>query len=215
MTMTRAATTFPCDAPFGGTDRMAHAPVSAHCPHTVGDEQLMLQYQGGDPVAFQALYQRFRDPLFRFIVRMATSKAEAEEIFQEVWLAVVRGKERYRPCARFVTYLFAIAHRRTLDRLRAHGRVDEQPLPDDDEYAIVDDVRVPPDLIAHTAQNAQALAAAIAALPMQQRNALLMQIEGGLSVEEIAQATQANRETVKSRLRYAMRHLRAALENRL
>ena len=67
--------------------------------------------------------------------------------------------------------------------------------------------------IALNAELGKALADAIALLPLAQREAFLMQAEGGLSLDEIAEASGASRETVKSRLRYANRRLRLALES--
>ena len=181
---------------------------------TQTDEELMQCWQRGDPAAFGVLYSRFADRLFRFVARLASSRAEAEEICQESWLAVIDGRARYQPSARFVTYLFAIAHRRSIDRLRRDGRHREAGPESYDLASIPDEGTLQPEGIAHNEQNASALLAAIAELPVLQREAFLMQAEGGMSLEEIAEATGAARETVKSRLRYASRRLRAALAGR-
>lgn len=180
----------------------------------LGDEQLMLRYQSGDASAFQQLYRRHCDRLYRFILRMAANPAETEEIFQEVWIAVIRTREGYTPSAKFVTWLFAIAHRRAMDRLRGQRRADEKldlsRSVDDDEF--IDMSQAEPGDVVWRAGAGQALLEAIAALPVLQREAFLLQAEGELSVEEIAKVTGTNRETAKSRLRYASRRLRAMLE---
>lgn len=180
-------------------------------PHTRSDETLMQDWQAGDPASFPLLYSRFADRLFRFVLRMAATRAEAEEICQETWLAVIDGRARYRPNARFVTYLFSIAQRRSIDRLRRSGRQAHIEPEDGDTSSQPDQRRGQPDHIAHDAQNAQALLAAIAELPALQREAFLMKAEGDMSLEEIAEATGSAREAVKSRLRYAMRRLRQAM----
>jgi RNA polymerase sigma-70 factor (ECF subfamily) len=191
---------------------VASAPIAQD--DALSDEQLMRRYRGGNANAFGQLYRRYSDRLHRFILRMAMSRDDADEIFQEVWIAVIRAKERYTPQAKFVTYLFAIAHRRAIDRLRSQSRMEE----DVDSSHVLDG-----DAIADTAQPeaadivwradaGQALLDAIAALPLLQREAFLLHAEGELSVEDIAQATGTNRETAKSRLRYANKRLRAALE---
>jgi RNA polymerase sigma-70 factor (ECF subfamily) len=177
------------------------------------DEELLRIYWGGDGDAFRVLYERHREHLYRFVLRLAASSTEGEEVFQETWLAVIHGRERFRADARFATYLFAIARRRAADRWRKRGTIVIEALPEI-EQPISD-----PELMAlygplDRAQNAQlgaALSAAIESLPMPQREAFLMQAEGDLSLEEIAQATQSNPETVKSRLRYATRRLRKSL----
>lgn len=175
----------------------------------VADEALMTRYRNGEADAFEALYRRHSGPLYRFIGRLMRRSSEADEVFQEVWLALIHGRERYEPTARFVTFLFAIAHRRVADRARRAGRAipdtieaaDDMPAGDPDPHASLQNVQL-----------GEALLQAIAALPWAQREAFLLQAEAGLTLEEIAQATDAPRETVKSRLRYANRHLRGALE---
>lgn len=93
------------------------------------DAALMAAYRGGDGQAFEVLYRRHRAPLYRFIARQLRDRGEAEEVFQEVWMAVVKGRERYQPSARFLTFLFAIAHRRIADRARKAVRRPQAPMP--------------------------------------------------------------------------------------
>jgi RNA polymerase sigma-70 factor, ECF subfamily len=178
---------------------------------TRSDEELIQSWQAGDPAAFSALYSRFADRLFRFVARMASSRAEAEEICQEAWLAVIDGRTRYQPSARFVTYLFSIARRRSIDRLRRNGRHRELGSESCDVELTQDEETLQPERVADNAHNAGVLIAAISELPALQREAFLMQVEGDMSLDEIALATDSAREAVKSRLRYAMRRLRAAL----
>ena len=171
----------------------------------------MQRYQTGENRAFEILYQRYRGRLHRFVRRMTGASVEADEIFQDVWLAVIKGKSRYVPSARFVTYLFAIAHNRAAEKLRTRGRSVIVKLQDDDDS--VPDGEPDPLSVALNAELGTALTDAIALLPAEQREAFLMQAEGGLSLDEIAEASGAPRETVKSRLRYANRRLRRALES--
>lgn len=178
------------------------------------DTQLMQRYRSGDADAFSALYLRYRDRLHRYILRMVSTAAEAEETFQDVWLAVIRDKARYRPDAKFVTFLFTIAHQRCIDRWRFHERVVEEPILATDANAIADESYREPDRVAQTADNAQALLVAVAQLPALQREAFLLQADGEMTIEDIAQATQTSRETVKSRLRYARRRLRQGLRSK-
>ena len=171
----------------------------------------MQRYQRGDNRAFEVLYQRYRGRLHRFVRRMTGPSVEADEIFQDVWLAVIKGKRRYAPTARFVTYLFAIAHNRAAEKLRTRGRCVIVELLDDDGG--VPDGELDPLSVTLNAELGKALADAISLLPAEQREAFLMQAEGDLSLDEIADASGAPRETVKSRLRYASRRLRRALES--
>lgn len=182
------------------------------------DEACMARYRDGDERAFRALYLRYRDKLYRYTLRLAAHPQEAEEVFQEVWLAVVRGKAGYTPGASFAAWLFAIAHRRAADRWRALGRhaPDAVHAADGDEAEAWAE-RLPataptPESHAHNDALGAALQQAVRTLPLPQREAFLMKAEGGLGLEDIALATGVPRETVKSRLRYAQQRLREALE---
>lgn len=171
------------------------------------DASLMARYVQGDGRAFEVLYQRHRGPLYRYITRLTRRAAEAEEIFQDVWLAVIRGRERYEPSARFSTYLFSIAHRRVIDgRRRDRG-------PADDVSEQIADTLPGPAVLAEGAALGQALSLALNSLPRGQREVFLLRAEGGLSVREIADVTGVSYETAKSRLKYCNRALRQKMEN--
>jgi RNA polymerase sigma-70 factor (ECF subfamily) len=170
------------------------------------DASLMARYRNGDGQAFELLYRRHRAALYRFIARQIRGQGGAEEVFQEVWMAVVQGRERYQPTARFVTFLFAIAHRRIADRARKAIRRPEAPMPDDAPDAAPD-----PAYLAEGAALGVALVAALQTLPPEQRIAFLLRAEGDCSVEEIATVTGVPFETAKSRLKYANRALREKL----
>jgi RNA polymerase sigma-70 factor (ECF subfamily) len=174
------------------------------------DEALMQRYQRGSEQSFRILYERHRSALLRFVKRLAPDGGEDEEIAQETWMAVIKGRERFLPKARFVTYLYSIARRRTVDRWRRRGRLPEF------ESEALDSVigptqHEPPNHANNTALGVDLLLA-IDALSLPQREAFLLRAEGGLSIDEIAAVTGVNRETAKSRLRFALSRLRGALE---
>ncbi|HEY0746728.1 MAG TPA: sigma-70 family RNA polymerase sigma factor [Steroidobacteraceae bacterium] len=171
----------------------------------------MQRYQRGSEQAFRILYERHRSPLLRFVKRLAPDGGEAEEIAQETWMAIIKGRERFLPQARFVTYLFSIARRRTADRWRRRGRSPELDVGALD--SLIGPTHHEPENQANIAALGVDLLLAIDALPLPQREAFLLRAEGGLSIDEIAAVTGANRETAKSRLRFALSRLRSALES--
>jgi RNA polymerase sigma-70 factor, ECF subfamily len=177
------------------------------------DEALMARYRQGDEIAFSLLYARHRASVARFVRRMSPDVRDCEEVLQETWTAIVRGREAYSPSAKFSTYLFSIARRRTMDRWRRRGRSPEAEPADDDVEYLAAPSHLDTEQLAHSAALGEALQAAIDKLPLLQREAFLMRAEGDLSVEDIALATGVTRETAKSRLRYAMARLRSALES--
>lgn len=179
-----------------------------------GDESLMLRYRDGDPGAFEALYRRHRGGLYRFCLRMCGSPARAEEVFQDAWVNLIQARDRYRVEARFRTFLYQIARNRMLDLLRQDARA---PLPLDEGagLAVADTLESSPaerpDAWLERRQAVEGVAAVLDTLPPAQREAFLLHEEGELTLDEIAALTGVGRETVKSRVRYALARLRAAL----
>ena len=183
---------------------------SASAQATPGDDALMLAFAAGDASAFEVLYHRHRDRLYRFLVRQLRSPALADDVFQDVWQRVIAAREGWRPEALFTTWLYRIAHNRLADHWRAARH--RPPAPDDADArtaAIVDPDT--PERQADAFEQRRRLQQALDTLPAEQREVLLLRLEHELTLEEIGDITGAGRETVKSRLRYAMDKLRAML----
>ena len=174
------------------------------------DRMLMLAWANGDGQAFESLYRRHRGPLFGFLLGQLRDRALAEEIFQDVWQRVVAGRTTWRPEAAFSTWLYTIAHNRLNDHWRAQ-RHRPPPPPDADlrmaALADPDD----PESLAGEQEARHRLHQALGELPEDQREAVLLRLQQELSLEEIARITGVGRETVKSRLRYALDKLRTRL----
>lgn len=173
------------------------------------DEALMLRYCAGDARAFEALYSRHKGPLYRYLLRQLQHTALAEEVFQDVWMRIVNARGTYEPRASFRTFLYHLAHNRLIDHYRRSGRAFEVDDDCPDSTTAARDWQ--PEVRVNSEQAVAVLLEQIAALPASQREAFLLKEEGGLSVGEIATATRVNRETAKSRLRYALQRLRAGL----
>jgi RNA polymerase sigma-70 factor (ECF subfamily) len=176
------------------------------------DEQLMLAYREGDAGAFETLYKRHRGALYRFVLRAlgsnASQRALAEELYQEVWIRVIEARGRYTPQARFTTWLYTIAHNLLVDHWRKKGL---QVVALDTEDVAVESAN--PARVAEGRAAVARFAQALEALPPAQREAFLLHEEAGLTVAEIAAATGAGEEAAKSRLRYAMAKLKAAVDD--
>lgn len=182
---------------------------------TDADETLMLAYRDGDAGAFDRLYARHKGPVYRYLRRHAFDAAD--ELAQDVWMRVINARAGYDVRAKFTTWLYAVAHNRLMDHFRATGRDAARfaaPAVDDDGNGLFEDQPHPgprPEQMLERREAAARILDALGDLPEPQREAFVLQQEGGLSVEEIAAATGVNRETAKSRLRYALAKLRAAL----
>lgn len=180
------------------------------------DEQLMSAYRDGDAGAFDELYRRHKGGVYRYLLRQCSDRAAAEELFQDVWMNLIRAREGYTVQAKFTTYIYTLAHNRLIDHYRKSGQAALVSLDagDEDDPPAVEPVAAPrdePERHLDVKQQAARLLELLAALPALQREAFVMQYEGGMSVEEIAAATGVTRETAKSRLRYALAKIRQGL----
>lgn len=206
---------------------MADAMLQAGCPYAEAsaywhpvmptdtdatDETLMLGYRDGDAAAFDVLYSRHKGGIYRYLLRQCRNAALADELFQDVWMNLIRARTVYTVQAKFSTYLYRIAHNRLMDHFR---RSDAGVSLDDETVSIAEPAAprsVEPEVSATSRQQAAQLLALLDTLPEEQREAFVLQQEGGLSIEEIAVATGVNRETAKSRLRYALAKLRQGMQ---
>jgi len=182
---------------------------------TVSDETLMSRYAGGDEKAFEAVYRRHRAGLRRFFARQCGSEATAQELAQEVWFRVIRAVQdgNYSADGRFGPYLYRIARNHLIDWYRKTGsyreiEIDETTETETESAMLESSGARNPEQELGDKQALQNVLSAIEDLPEEQRTALMMYLESDMSYEEIAEATGSNRETVKSRLRYARQTLR-------
>lgn len=180
------------------------------------DESLMQRYRDGDAAAFDELYRRHRPGLYRYFLRHCGSAPLAEELYQDVWIKLIRARERYEVKAKFTTYLYHMAHNRLIDYYRRKRPELSNSFTDDEGEPLweqmPEDAAHEPDRVTERRFQMDELKQAIEALPEAQKEAFLMREETGLSLDEIAEATGVNRETAKSRLRYAVAKLRKSLE---
>ena len=185
---------------------LTYAPAMEKIPE---DSALMLRYADGDVAAFDMLYRRHKDALFRYLLRLCRHRDSAEDIFQEVWGKIINSRDRYKPTAKFATFLYRVAHNCFIDHIRRNKRhansVDIEPdaHPDPGEQ---------PDMLVEKSLARKRLDTALQLLPDEQRDVFLLREEADFSLEQIASITGTSRETAKSRLRYAVKKLRAAID---
>ena len=99
----------------------------------VTDEDLMLAYADDNAQAFDKLYTRYRDRVYRFFLRQTNNDEQtAAELHQDVWLRVIRSRETYQVTALFKTWLFCIVHNRLTDHYRSAGKRQEWHLVEDE-----------------------------------------------------------------------------------
>lgn len=180
----------------------------------MNDETLMLAYCGGDAVAFEHLYSRHKGGVYRYLKRQCSNEAIAEELFQDVWMNIVRARKRYEASAKFTTWLYHIAHNRLIDHYRKHSHLpasyEDESTDEIEDHCSLDAVSE-----INRSRQAEKLLDCIGQLPEAQRESFLLKEESGLSLLEIAEVAGTGRETIKSRLRYALMALRRCLQGLL
>ena len=101
------------------------------------DEDLMSAYGGGDAGAFDELYKRHKGGVYRYLLRQCRDRALADEMFQDVWMNLIRSRERYTVQAKFSTFVYTLAHHRLIDHYRKSGQATLVSLDDDDEDGLL------------------------------------------------------------------------------
>ncbi len=166
----------------------------------ISDEALMLEFQRGSRAAFDELFARHRDALHAFFRRRLDDGAQADDLTQETFLAVLRGVARYEPRALVRTYLYAIA----LKQLYA-ARRKRQPAPLAECDAAEPAQPSCPDDSLWVRQ-------ALARLDAEEREILMLREYEQLSYIEIAELLRIPVNTVRSRLFRSRMALRSFLE---
>ena len=165
--------------------------------------------------AFEQLYDRHETGVWRFVFRSVQNNAVTDDLVQELWFAVTRSAASYVPSAKFKTWLFTMARNRVIDHVRTaknHASIDAENEEGESMFSdLAADSRLGPLRQVSSREQAKALLDAIEQLPEDQREAFLLQAEGGMSVEDIAVAIGVTFETAKSRLRYARNKLKTLL----
>ena len=177
------------------------------------DEDLMLSYQQGNAAAFEVLYERHKGGVYRYLLAKCYRQEIAEELFQDVWMKLIAARDRYEISAKFTTYLYRLAHNHFIDYYRK-TRTDVLQKKDQDED--IEHIKATGQLQAdeqlEIQRQTETLSRLVDCLPDEQREAFMLKEEAGLTVTEIAEVTGVSAEAAKSRLRYAVKKLRAGLK---
>jgi RNA polymerase sigma-70 factor (ECF subfamily) len=182
----------------------------------LADEELMLAFQKGEAQAFSILLKRHQKPVFNFIYKYLKNTEAAEEAFQEVFLRIIRTCTDYQPSARFTTWLYTVARNYCIDQLRKHKFRNhislEQNYEDHDDVSCGLHHRVQvqgtaADVASSAVELGRHLDRILAELTPEQKEVFILREFQGLKFEEIAKITGTSANTVKSRMRYALKTL--------
>jgi len=184
-------------------------------PKDESDAALLRRYRQGEAEAFGELYARHRLGLFRFLCGLCGDHAQAEEVFQETWMSLIRSDSQPLGAASFKTWLYQIGRNRLIDHWRKLGRHQGRQESFDEQLhgeALAGE-SIEPERELSLSRDQQRLQGALESLPEEQREVFLLRTHGDLELNEIAELTKTPTETVKSRLRYAMQKLRRLLSD--
>jgi RNA polymerase sigma-70 factor, ECF subfamily len=184
------------------------------------DDQLMIRVQEGEVLAFNELVMRYEGPLIGFFLRNTRDRYLAEDLAQETFLRMYEKAWDYLPCGRFRGWMFRIARNLRIDdhRRRSHdaliravrGQADD----DDDALARIVCELLPPEERASHREVAGLIDALLQEIPDDQRETFTLHHYSGLPLAEVAEITETNLATCKSRLRLAREKLSTLMKRR-
>ncbi|MBT3294809.1 MAG: sigma-70 family RNA polymerase sigma factor [Verrucomicrobia bacterium] len=179
------------------------------------DHQLIDQYRGGDVDALSELVEKYRRPLFGFILNMTEGHGDADEVFQETWFRAIRKLDSYRQ-KNFMGWLMRIArnliidrHRRKRPSVSLDATQAETGLP----LMELADTAAGPGAQAISGDAVGTVARAVATLPLEQKEVFLMRLQAGLGFKAIAKAQGVSINTALARMQYALAKLRPLLQD--
>lgn len=182
----------------------------------MSDLELLAFIGRSDRDALAALYDRYGRRVFSLAARILSDPVASEEITQDVFLSIWRRGGSYSPDkGKFTTWLFSIAHNRTIDELRRRKRDRNRDNDDVEEHLDIISADISPDDSAVAQSEYSRVRGALALLPPEQRTVVELAYFRGLTQAEIAVMTGQPLGTVKTRMRLALKKLRDALGSRM
>lgn len=187
----------------------------------VADEELLERFRSGSARAFEELVRRHQRALYHFVLRSVRHPQTAEEIHQDAWMRILEGAADFQRASKFTTWAYTVARNLCIDHarkaaLRRHPSLDQPSSGSEDGPSlgeVVADRGAAVDRTAIGNELQVRIAAAIEALPTDQREVFLMREYSNLQFKEIAEIVGAPENTVKSRMRYALERLQQALSD--
>ena len=186
----------------------------------LADEELVRRFNDGESRAFEILLQRYRRPLYNFVLRSVRNQDRADELIQDVFLKIVQKSSDFKGNSKFSTWMYTIARNLCIDNsrkmvFRRHRSLDAPMRSDGEEGPSLLDRVASDDPGVHRDAIAQDLrlkiAEAVEELPDDQREVFLMRQLQGMPFKAIADIVGVPENTVKSRMRYALERLQRAL----
>ncbi len=180
---------------------------------TCTDEELMVRYGQGDHQAFETLYARHKDSLYRYFCRQLSDMNLAQDLYQELWSRVIKSSVQYEAHAKWTTWAYRIAHNLVIDHIRVLKPSEQW---NEEDHSKESNLRgnafLSPDKESEHGEMAERLKVCISQLPQAQQEVFLLNEETGMTLKAIADVVSVSVEAAKSRLRYARSQLQDCLK---
>jgi RNA polymerase sigma-70 factor (ECF subfamily) len=179
------------------------------------DAKLLEAYRRGDTEALGELVEKYRRPLFGFILRFSEGREDADEVFQEVWVRAISNMKRYRQ-KNLLSWLFRIAHNLMIDRIRRRKPVFSLDTPMSETGISYGEQLCTPNIGPDCETGGRDLGVRIEAaadrLPAEQKEVFWLRMQADLSFKEIAKIQKCSVNTALARMQYALSKLRSELD---
>jgi len=179
------------------------------------DNDLVLRYRRGDVEALAELVEKYRRPLFSFILNMTEGRGDADEVFQDVWLKAIRKLHKYKHKNLF-GWLVRIAHNTVIDKARKRKPDTSIDAESGDGWTLGDTLaarEAGPREQVEAGDLSRRIAQAVRTLPAEQKEVFLMRVQAELSFKEIAHIQRVSINTALARMQYALTKLRPLLKD--
>jgi RNA polymerase sigma-70 factor (ECF subfamily) len=175
------------------------------------DQDFFDRWLKGEEKGFSVLYNKYKNRVFGFLFKMTGERDVAEDLLQETFLAAYRNAFQFDRSRSFLSWLFGIAHKRTIDYFR-HARV-ETDHREDAVNSVGSRIDAPDDELANTDMR-QLINSAVGKLDPFQREVFMLRELGGVPFKEIAEIMNCPINTTLGRMRLALKNIRKDLQKR-
>jgi len=175
----------------------------------------MNDFKAGDLMAFNLLYARHKGSTYRYFLRQCNDQTLTDDLMQELWGKLIKGKHSYQPEAKFTTWLYTIAHHVVVDHQRHFSLVTRHVDEQHDINESIDNSAHSPEQIIENDIKQRRINDCLQRLPSAQLETFILKQETNLSLQHIANIVECSLEATKSRMRYAYDALRKCLSNSL
>ncbi len=180
------------------------------------DRYLVWRLKRGSGQALCRVYNRYETDLLTLATSLLGRTGQAEDVLQDVFVRFIESIDTFELTGSLKGYLATCVANRARDYLRKDGqrRTEDRPLPSDDRHPDHGLELSPVETVIQNEQR-ERLVAALAELPCEQREAVLLHLQGGLKFREIANVQEVAAKTAESRYRYGIERLRSMLNGQV